>query len=74
VIRPIKASYGINVIDYYSESLSSASSSDCTQVSTTNKKMGLAFGDYLVSGKIYSIVVNSGINSAGNVCSEILEA
>ena len=43
------------------------------QVSTTKRKMGLALGDYLFSGIMYSIVVYSGISSAGKVCSDIFE-
>lgn len=43
-------------------------------VSTTSKKIGLVLGFCFVSGRIYSIVVNSAINSAGRVCSDMLEA
>ena len=68
------ASWGIKLMDCYSESFNSANSSLCTAVSTMTRKIGREFGFYLVSGKTYSIVLNSGINSAGRVCSEIFEA
>lgn len=68
------ASGGIKLIDYYSESFSSANSSLCTAVSTINIKIGLVFGFDLVSGMIYSIVLKSGMSSAGRVYSEIFDA
>jgi hypothetical protein len=64
----------MKLIDYYSESFSSASSSLKIAVSTIIIKIGLVLGFDLVSGRMYSIVLNSGISSAGRVCSDILEA
>ena len=67
-------SSGMKFIDCWRESFSSASSSLYTQVSTISKKIGLAFGVYLFSGRIYSIVVNSAISSAGSDYSEMFVA
>ena len=73
-MRPMRASSGMKLMDYYSESFNSASSSLYTAVSTTSRKIGLVFGLFLDSGRIYSIVVNSAINSAGKDYSEMFEA
>lgn len=71
MIRPIIASGGMKLIDCYKESFNSASSSLCTAVSTIRIKMGLVFGLDLDSGRMYSIVLNSGMSSAGRVCSDM---
>lgn len=58
------ASYGIKLIDCCRESLSSDSSSLDTAVSTRIMKMGLRLAVWL--GRMYSMVVKSGISSAGS--------
>lgn len=74
MINPINASSGMKLIDCYNESFNSASSSLWTAVSTTSKKIGLVLGLVFVSGKMYSMVVNSLMSSAGSVYSDMLEA
>jgi len=60
------ASGGIKPILYCSESFNSESSSLARAVSTNNMKIGFRLA--VVLGKMYSIVVKSGISSAGNYC------
>lgn len=57
---------------YYKESFNSVSSSLGNAVSTNRMKIGFKLPVYV--GKMYSIVVKSGINSAGSCAGAICEA
>jgi len=72
-MRPISASSGMKLMDYWSESFSSASSSLGTDVSTISKKMGL-LACWFWFGKMYSMVVKSWMSSAGSWASLMLLA
>jgi len=57
-MRPIIASSGMKLMDYWRESLSSTNSSEETAVSTTSIKIGLELAlDYCWEGMMYSNVV-----------------
>ena len=62
----------MKLIDYWRESLSSLSSSESTAVSTKITKIGFAGAGWpATGGKMYSIVVKSGMSSAGSCYSLI---
>ena len=74
MISPTNASVGMKFNDYCNESLSSASSSLSTDVSTMMIKIGLVWLACTFDGRIYSMVVKFCMSSAGRVYSVMFYA